>query len=450
MARDWRFPPPALLAFLILALAAAGLPLPAAAQDEAPIAIPDSTSGSAMAAISETYPTHIAGEFTPGRGFDIIKTKRGTLNISGYGLFRWLDQLPARQTYTDHLGREQTVRPRNDINWHRSFVWLTGFLYVPRLRYNLSIWSLPSVQQTLVFGNLQYTVNRPLSVGVGIGPNLTARSLQGSWPFWAATDRQMGEEFFRGGFASAVWLRGEPVSRLFYTASVNTNLSQLGTTVADDSRDMAYSVSSWWMPTTGEFGARGGLPDLEGHKRAAIRLGFSACTSRESRYAPIGAPSKATQIKLSDGLNPFDLGALADGVTVDRLQYTEVAADAGLKYRGFTVQTEGYVRKLYHFRADGPLPLQEITDRGLMVELMKMVVPQTVGTYVVGGYVFDDFHRKPWELSGGVSYYPFRSYLWRLNLHVIRIFKSPTSSNFGYYTAGQTGTTVSLATDFLF
>jgi hypothetical protein len=38
---------------------------------------------------------------------------------------------------------------------------------------------------------------------------------------------------------------------------------------------------------------------------------------------------------------------------------------------------------------------------------------------------------------------------WRLNLHVITIDKSPTASNFGYYAAGQTGTTVSLATDIL-
>jgi hypothetical protein len=34
-------------------------------------------------------------------------------------------------------------------------------------------------------------------------------------------------------------------------------------------------------------------------------------------------------------------------------------------------------------------------------------------------------------------------------LHVLHVNKSPTASNFGYYAAGQTGTTVSLGTDIL-
>jgi hypothetical protein len=64
--------------------------------------------------------------------------------------------------------------------------------------------------------------------------------------------------------------------------------------------------------------------------------------------------------------------------------------------------------------------------------------------------VWDDFKRNPWEVSGGVSVYPTGTRSWRLNLHVIRIEKSPTGSNFGYYTAGQSGTTVSVGTDIIF
>src|SRR4051812_19440824 len=36
-----------------------------------------------------------AGEFTPGTGFDIIKTTRGSLNVSVYGVFRYINQMPA-------------------------------------------------------------------------------------------------------------------------------------------------------------------------------------------------------------------------------------------------------------------------------------------------------------------------------------------------------------------
>jgi hypothetical protein len=398
---------------------------------------------------TDTYLNTTAGEFTPAKGFDIVKTKVASLNISGYGLFRYLNQMPGSQTYTDHLGRTRTVKARNDLNWHRTMVWFTGFLLTPQFRYNLTVWALASTQQALVFGNLQYSVSKALTMGVGLLPTLTVRSTQGSWPFWAGSDRQMAEEFVRGGFSSGVFVTGEAVSRVRYSASINTNLSQLGTTAANDSRDMAYSASLVWMPTTGEFGPRGGFGDIEHHQEWATRFGVSACRSRESRYAALDQPPNATQIRLSDGVYPFEAGALADSVTVQRLVYQIASFDVGAKYRGFSFQGEYYVRKLSDFLATGPLPLTSIVDKAFMAEAMHMVVPKRVGLYVATGYVWDDFGRKPWELAGGVDYYPYGTRSWRLNLHIIRIEKSPTGSNFGYYTAGQSGTTLSLGTDIL-
>jgi hypothetical protein len=422
-----------------------GLPLRLEAQDEAARAEPDTSEIIA----DSVYLTSIAGEFRPAKGFDLVKTKRASLNISFYGLFRYMNQLPGDQTFIDHLGRERPVKARNDFNWHRTFVWLTGFFYVPRFRYNISLWSLPTTQQTLLFGNLQYKFSQAFGLGVGITPNLTARSVQGSWPFWGSSDRQMAEDFFRGGFSSGVFVTGQPIQKFWYTASINTNISQLGTTAANDSRDMAYSASVVWRPTTGEFGPRAGLGDFEYHSTLATQFGVSAGHSRESRYASDSAPPNATQIKLSDGLNPFDAGALADGATVQKLDYDEMAIDAGFKYRGFSFQSEYYVRKLSNFQAIGVVPPDAIVDHGFQVQGMHMVVPRLVGVYLTYGYLWDDFQRHPWELSGGVSVYPSRSRSWRLNLHLIRIERSPAASNFGFYTSGQSGTTISAGTDIL-
>jgi len=397
-----------------------------------------------------SFPSTTAGEFTPARGFDLVKTERGSLNISAYGLFRYISQNPQGQTFTDHLGRVRAVNPRNDINWHRTFIWLTGWFFQPNFRYNVSVWSLGTTQQTLLFGNLQYRFNRAVTMAVGVSPTLTARSMQGSWPFWAGSDRQMGEEFFRGGFSSGFWITGEALPRLMYNFSINNNLSQLGTTQANDTRDMAYSVSLRWQPTTGEFGPRNGFGDFEHHTRLATQIGLSAGLSRESRYAPLGSPPTATQIKLSDGLNPFDADALATGVTVKSLRYRELASDLGFKYRGFSFQSEYYWRTLDQFTATGPLPLTSDYDHGFMAEAMHMVVPRTLGLYVVSGYVFDQFDRKPWELGGGTSFYPSHTRSWRLNAHFLRVHKSPAASFFGYYNAGLSGTVLSLGTDVLF
>jgi len=395
------------------------------------------------------FPNTTAGEFTPARGFDIIKTDRGSLNLSFYGMFRYLDQAPGGQTFTDHLGRVRQTNLQNSLNWQRTMIWVTGFFYDQKLRYNITSWALGTTQQALVFGNLQYQASKQFVIGVGILPTLTARSLQGSFPFWAAFDRQMSEEFFRGGFSSGAFVGGQLVPRLDYILSINNNISQLGVVQANDSRNLAYSGSLRWQPTTGEFGPRNGFGDLEYHKRAATQFGVSLGTTREDRGADVPLPPAASQIKLSDGINPFDDGALAESVTVKTLSYKELAIDAGVKFRGFSFQGEYYFRTLYDFVATGPLPLTSIYDHGFMAEAMYMAIPKKLGVYVASGYITDAFRRFPWELGGGADYYPTGTRSWRLNLHLLHISRSPTSSFFGYYQAGQTGTIFSLGADII-
>jgi hypothetical protein len=431
-----------LLAASVAVVALPAMPLPAPAQEVVTVE-PEKD------AKADSWANQTAGEFTPAKGFDIFKSGKAYLNISFYGVARYVNQMPAEQTYLDHLGRVRTVKARNDINWHRAMVWFNGYLYTPKFRYNVTVWSLATTQQTLVFGWMQYSFNPALAVGAGIAPNLTNRSMNGSFPFWAGSDRQMAEEFLRAGFASGVWVTGSPLDRFYYKASVNTNLSQLGVTATNDSRDLSYSASLWWMPTTGEFGPRGGFGDLEDHQQVATRFGLSACHGREYRGAPLGQPNNETQLRLSDGVYVFEADALADGVTVEYLDYDNISFDAGFKYKGFSFQGEYTVRSLSNFAATGPVPHDSIIDQGFFVEAMHMVVPKKLGIYAVGSYIMDEFERKPWEVGGGASFYPFGMRSWRLNLHILHVDQSPTGSNFGYYTAGQTGTTISLGTDIL-
>jgi hypothetical protein len=436
---------------LAFACILSSVPIRALAQDEA--AMPDTTE----AAAEDRFGNTTAGEFSPARGFDIFKSNRGSLNISVYGLFRYLNQMPGEQTFQDHLGRTRAVKARNDLNWHRSFVWLSGFFYDPRFTYMLAVWSLPTTQQTLVFGALRYSASKALTMGVGLGPNLTNRSMQGSWPFWAGSDRQMGEEALRGGFSSSVFITGQPIDRFYYTGAITTNLSQLGVTASNDSRSMGYSASVWWMPTTGEFGPRGGFGDLEEHQQLATRFGMSAEHIREGRAAPLSSPApNETQIRLSDGVYAFEEGALADSVTVENLDYEALSFDAGFKYKGFSLQGEFTLRQMSNFDATDIRTMQKtqladdsILDKSFFVEAGHMVVEKKLMLYAVGSYLFDEWERNPWEVGGGASFYPYGNRSWRLNMHLLHIEKSPAGSNFGYYTAGQTGTILSLGTDIL-
>lgn len=400
--------------------------------------------------VDSSYKNVATGEFTPGRGFDLVRTKYGSLNLSIYAMARYLNQMPGEQTWQDHLGRDKELIGRNDFYFHRAMLWFTGFLGTPKLLYNATVWTIMPTQQTLVYGNLQYVFNKHFRIGIGVAPNLSIRSMQGPFPFFSSTDRTMGEESLRGGFTQGVFLGGQLVDKLYYNLMLGNNLSTLGVTANKDTRDLSKSISMWWMPTTGEFGPRGGIGDFEFHKKAATRFGFSFVTSREDRFNNTGIPSPDnTQIRTSDGLLFFETGALADGVTVEEADYNMLSFDLGVKYRGFSLQLDLFGRKLSDFKTNGPVPLSTIKDIGYSLQVSQMIIPKRLIIYGIHSYMWDDFKRNPHEYGGGFNFYPINSRSWRLNMQIMRVYKSSAGGNFGLYNAGQTGTTLTIGTDIL-
>lgn len=399
---------------------------------------------------SKSYPNISAGEFTPSKGFDLVKTKYGVLNFSMYALVRYLNQLPGNQTWYDHLGNKQAFTGRNDFYWHRTMLWFSGFVLTPKLTYMATVWTIMTTQQTLVYGNIQYMFNKHLRVGMGIFPNLSIRSMQGPFPYYLSTDRTMGEEQLRAGFTNGLRVTGEITSRFNYTVFLGDNLSALGINAGQLTRHLSKGISFLWMPTTGEFGPRGGLNDLENHEHLATRFGISYTHCRENRFNETGTPGPdETQIRNTDGVLFFQTGALAPNVTVTEANYDMFSVDLGMKYQGFGVQAEIYGRKLSKFDVDGPVPINTINDFAYSLQLYKMVIPKKVSAYLIHSFVFDQWDRRPWELGGGANVYPLKSRTWRLNLQVDYVYKCGAGGTFGLYTAGQTGTTITFGCDII-
>ena len=399
---------------------------------------------------STVYPNQIAGEFTPGKGFQLIQSDYGSLNLSLYGMARWVNQMPAEGTWSDHRDSLRVFDGRNDIYWHRAMIWLTGFLGTPKLTYMATVWTVTTTQQTLVYGNIMYSFNKYVKAGIGIVPNNCIRSLQGSFPFFTSTDRTMGEEALRGGFTNGIFLMGEIMPSLRYSMVLGNNLSILGVKASNLTRHFSKSISLSWMPTTAEFGPRGGNGDLEYHEKLATRFGASYCHSRENRFNNTGTPSPDnTQVRLSDGVLFFETGAMAPGVTVVEADFDMVAVDMGIKYKGFALHTELYYRTLSQIDADGPIPYNTVTDKGYTLQALYMAIPKTLCIYGVNSMIIDEFKRNPYEVGGGVNIYPLKNRSWRINAQAMYVYKSASGGTFGLYAAGQTGTTITIGTDIL-
>jgi hypothetical protein len=390
----------------------------------------------------------------PGQGFLVGRTDFGSLSISGYALVRYINQLPADQSFVDHLGNEHVVDTRNDIYSHRVMVFLKGWLGLPKLRYNIILWTVNTTDQDALFANVGYQFHRALNAYAGLNALPGTRTLQGSHPYWLGHDRVMADEFFRPFFTNGAWINGEPLPGLWYTFMIGNNLSALGVTAKQLTRELSMSGSLWWMPTTHEFGPQGAFGDFEQHTKLATRVGVSATRSREDRFSNVatGAPDNTT-IRLADSLNLFDEGSLAPNVTVQLADYEMLALDAGLKYRGFFLQAEYYNRWLDDFDADGPLPVSTIHDTGFYVQVAFFPLPRLLELYAATSQIWGDESAgfgHSYEVLGGGNYYLADTRNIRLNLQLIGVNRSPVSSSFGYYVGGQEGLTVSAAVSLFF
>ena len=389
------------------------------------------------------------GEFDPGKGFLVGRSDAGELSISAYALVRYINQTPGTQTFTDHLGNERTVDGRNDVFPHRIMVFLTGWLATPKLIYNVFVWTVNATDQDALFGTLGYQFSRKFSLYAGINGTPGTRSLQGSHPYWLGHDRVMADEFFRPYFAYSVTAQGEVTPGLWYNAMAGNNSSALGVRATQLDRTWSSAASMWWMPTTKEFGPRGGYGDWEMHENVATRFGFSTAQSKEERFTDANTGTTGnTTVKLADSLNVFDTGALAPGVTVQAVDYRILSIDAGLKYRGIFLQTEIYSRWLDGFVADGVLPVASIFDQGFYVQGAFFPIPKKLEVYAATSQIFGDqdagFDNSS-EYLAGFNFYPADTRNHRFNVQLMDVNKSPVSSTFGYYVGGQSGTTYSAA-----
>jgi hypothetical protein len=385
----------------------------------------------------------VFGEFNPGRGFTVASGPYGILNFSGYLAARYLNQLPADQTARDHLGRPYTVDPRQDFQLHRVMLFSQGWLFSPKFRYSTFVWTVQDTNQVAVGGALTYGFNKYALIGMGWNAYPGTRSLQGSHPYWPSYDRVLADEFFRPFFSQGLFGQGRVLPTLEYRWMIGNNNSNLDTPASKVDRKLSAGGSLSWLPTTGEFGPRGAFGDYERHQKVATLFNLAYTYSPEERQSTsLNEVSNNTTLRLADSLNVFDTGTFAKGVTVSRVWYRLVSASAGMKYKGFWLQGEGYYRKLDHFVADGPMPVSAVRDTGFYVQ-MSQQINNRLDVYGSTSYIFSDYGH-PKEFIVGGNYYPWNTRNLRLNVQLINVDQSPVNSTFGFYVGKITGQVVSV------
>ncbi|MBO0720440.1 MAG: hypothetical protein J2P41_06450 [Blastocatellia bacterium] len=350
-----------------------------------------------------------------------------------YTYVRYLNQLGLAPTYTDAFGNIKNVQQRQDFQIQKVQMKFLGWVLSEKFRYFLYAWTSNANQgqgaQVVLAGNVNYTFNKHITLSAGIRSLPGTRSVEGNFPFWLGVDsRMIADEFFRPSYTSGIWAAGEITDRLKYQVMLGNNMSTLGVSAAQlDNGLNTFSSALIWEPT-GEFsqGFSGqGWGDFEDHDKLATRVAFHFSRSDENKESqPNSEQFENTQLRLSDGSIIFTPDLFGKGITVEDATWKMTSIDGGLKYHGYSLEGEYYLRWINNFRGPGTEGLKNLFDHGFQLQGSAMVVPKTLQAYVGHSRVFGQFGR-PWDFRFGVNWFPFKNKVIRWNAEGLYLYKSP-------------------------
>jgi hypothetical protein len=370
-------------------------------------------------------------EHIPNAGFRLYEGEKGQIYFRLFSYARYLNQRNLDATYTDASGQTHDVKQRQDFQLQKFFAPFSGWFITPKFRYYLYVWSANTSQgdpaQVVGAGNLSYTFNRFVSVGAGITSLPSTRSTEGQFPYWLGVDdRLIADEFFRGSYTTGVWLKGEVHTKVKYMAMFANNLSTLGVSASQlDNKVDTQSFSVQWLPSTGEFGLYGTFGDYDYHEKVATRVGVHYTHSVEDRQSQPGTEAiENTQIRLTDGSVIFTPDLFGPGITVTEVNYRMMSIDAGIKYRGLSVEGEYFRRWLNDFTGTNTSGIADITDDGYQMQTSAMAVPKILQAYVSWSQIFGRYGDAS-DFRVGGSWYFMKERGLRVNGELIHANKSP-------------------------
>jgi len=304
-----------------------------------------------------------------------------------------------------------------------------GWVISPKFRYFLHAWTSNASQgqgaQVVLAGNLNYAFSKYFVLGAGIYSLPGTRSVEGNFPFWLAVDsRHIADEFFRPSYTDGIQVKGDLTKTLRYQAMVGNNLSILGVSAAQlPNHFNTFSSALVWTPTTGEFGP--GFGDFEDHQKVATRLAAHFNRSDENKQSqPNTEAFENTQIRLSDGSIIFTPNLFGPGITINDVRYKMAAFDGGVKYHGYSLEGEYFLRWLGNYQGPGVGAVPSFFDHGFQLQASAMLVPKSLQLYAGNSTIFGNFG-NPWDTRVGVNWFPWKNKVVRWNTEVLYLYRSP-------------------------
>ena len=90
---------------------------------------------------------------------------------------------------------------------------------------------------------------------------------------------------------------------------------------------------------------------------------------------------------------------------INKATFSMLDLDAGLKWRGWSLEGEYYFRWLDDFKVTGSIPVTSLFDHGFQVYASTMLKPNYWQAYFSGSKIFGEYG-DPWDAAVGLDVLP--------------------------------------------
>ena len=123
---------------------------------------------------------------------------------------------------------------------------------------------------------------------------------------------------------------------------------------------------------------------------------------------------------------------------MNKVTYDMVSVDAGIKYRGLSLEAEYYWRWLSDFEGTNTAGIADIDDHGFQVQSSAMVVPKTLQVYLSGSAIQGRYGNAS-EVRAGANWYIVKERGLRFNAEWLRLDSCPVGYTAVPYPVGGNG-----------
>lgn len=246
-------------------------------------------------------------------------------------------------------------------------------------------------------------------------------------------DRSLATTFFRPDRTLGVWAVGKMPGDIHYRMLIGNGLSTTDLSSGSVDQNFVYA-GSFWKDLFGSFGK--GFADLEHHEQVAMRIGTSLTYTRQDEGQG-AANAEAGTVFIGRGMKLTDMG-------IDKYDYHLAAADAAVKYQGFSANAELYYRWLDNLETTaGPAARTSYYDWGGYCDVGYMIAKQTLEPVVrvssVQGIDMPGLSGTSWEYAAGINYYVDGTHLNKLTVDLAKLDGSPVKNSAPGYRVNDNG-----------